>query len=80
LPERDLHLLQAYRARHRFPHERTDDYLKQVAASVAASGGAKNVRLEDFTLRYHRDEADDVADNVIVADFKPRGSRKRSTL
>lgn len=77
---RDLHLMQAYRNRYRFPHERTDDYLKQAAATTAAASGAKNVRLDDFTLRYHRDDDEDVADNVIVADFKPRGSRKRSTL
>lgn len=77
---RDLHLMQAYRNRYRFPYERAEDYLKQAAATTAAAGGAKNVRLDDFTLRYHRDEDEDAADNVIVADFKPRGSRKRSTL
>jgi membrane protein implicated in regulation of membrane protease activity len=73
-------LLSAYRARHRLPHERTHDYLKQMAAVTAAAAGAKNVRLEDYALKYVRDEEADAADNVVVVDFKPRGSRKRSSL
>ncbi len=73
-------MLAAYRSRHRLPHERTHDYLKQVSAVVAAAGGAKNVKLSDFNLAYQQDEEAPPDDNVVVVDFKPRGSRKRATL
>lgn len=73
MTERELADWTAYRAQWMLPTRRLQMQLAQVALMVAASGGAKNAKLQDFLFDPpNEDEPDDDDDDIEAADQRAR--------
>lgn len=70
LPARDLHLLHAYAAKRRLPHQRIELQLAHIAQLLDVHlGGAQNARLGTYLLQPEPPEAQDSVQEAALEEF-----------